>query len=110
MISLVFQKQTRLQEDRRLMLGESLDAAQACFRVGYEDASYFNREYERRFGELPARAIEKLPEPRTACRKISRGNRAVDNREFTVQILSLVRVSPYFIDRNPTSLGYDKYH
>jgi AraC-like DNA-binding protein len=45
MSPLQFQKQLRLQEARRLMLGEGFDAASAGFRVGYEDASHFNREY-----------------------------------------------------------------
>jgi AraC-like DNA-binding protein len=31
----------RLQEARRLMLGEDMDAASAGFRVGYDDPSYF---------------------------------------------------------------------
>src|SRR5262249_2313671 len=39
MSPLQFQKQIRLQEARRLMLGEDLDAASAGFRVGYEDPS-----------------------------------------------------------------------
>ena len=39
------QKQIRLQEARRLMLGEALDAASAGFRVGYEDPAYFSREW-----------------------------------------------------------------
>jgi AraC-like DNA-binding protein len=43
---LQFQKQLRLQEARRLMLGEDLDAASAAYRVGYHDASHFNREYK----------------------------------------------------------------
>ena len=40
---LQFQKQLRLQEARRLMLGEDLDAASAGYRVGYHDAAHFNR-------------------------------------------------------------------
>jgi integrase len=43
---LQFQKRLRLQEARRLMLGEDLDAASAAYRVGYQDASHFNREYK----------------------------------------------------------------
>ena len=39
MSPLQFQKQLRLQEARRLMLGEGLDAASAGCRVGYGDAS-----------------------------------------------------------------------
>ena len=35
---LQFQKQLRLREARRLMLSENLDAAEAAYRVGYDDA------------------------------------------------------------------------
>jgi AraC-like DNA-binding protein len=44
------------------MLSENLDAAQAGYRVGYDDASQFNREYKRRFGEPPKRDVERLRE------------------------------------------------
>jgi AraC-like DNA-binding protein len=57
---LQFQKQLRLQEARRLMLGEDLDAASTAYRVGYNDASHFNREYKRLFGLPPMRDIERL--------------------------------------------------
>jgi AraC-like DNA-binding protein len=57
-----FQKQLRLQEARRLMLGEGLDAANAGFRVGYGDASHFTRDYKRRFGEPPMRDVARLRE------------------------------------------------
>lgn len=60
MSPLQFQKQLRLQEARRLMLGEELDAASAGFRVGYEDASHFSRDYKRRFGHSPIRDVERL--------------------------------------------------
>jgi AraC-like DNA-binding protein len=46
MSPLQFQKRLRLLEARRLMLGEDLDAASAAYRVGYHDASHFNREYK----------------------------------------------------------------
>ena len=49
MSPLQFQKQLRPQEARRLMLGEDLDAASAAYRVGYQDASHFNREYKSLF-------------------------------------------------------------
>jgi AraC-like DNA-binding protein len=62
MSPLQFQKQMRLQEARRLMLGEDLDAASAGYRVGYGDASHFNREYKRLFGAPPARDVERLRE------------------------------------------------
>jgi AraC-like DNA-binding protein len=60
MSPLQFQKQLRLQEARRLMLGEGLDAASAGKRVGYENASYFNREYKKLFGEPPLRDVASL--------------------------------------------------
>jgi len=55
-----FQKQLRLQEARRLMLGEDLDAASAGIKVGYDDPSYFNREYKKHFGAPPQRDIARL--------------------------------------------------
>ncbi|HEX2913057.1 MAG TPA: AraC family transcriptional regulator [Chloroflexia bacterium] len=57
-----FQKQLRLQEARRLLLTERLDAASAGYRVGYEDASHFNREYKSLFGNPPMRDAEQLRE------------------------------------------------
>jgi AraC-like DNA-binding protein len=60
MSPLQFQKQLRLQEARRLMLGEEFDAASAGYRVGYDDASHFNREYKRLFGAPPMRDVERL--------------------------------------------------
>lgn len=62
MSPLQFQKQIRLQEARRLMFGENLDAASAGYRVGYEDASQFSREYKRLFGQPPIRDVERLRE------------------------------------------------
>jgi len=62
MSPLQFQKQLRLQEARRLMLGEGFDAASAGFRVGYDDASHFNREYKRLFGAPPMRDVARLRE------------------------------------------------
>jgi hypothetical protein len=37
------------------MLGEHLDAASAGYRVGYDDAAHFNREYKSLFGLPPLR-------------------------------------------------------
>jgi AraC-like DNA-binding protein len=62
MSPLQFQKHLRLQEARRLMLGENLDAASAGYRVGYDDPSYFNRDYKKLFGEPPMRDVERLRE------------------------------------------------
>ena len=44
------------------MLGEGLDAASAGYRVGYNDAAHFNREYKRLFGLPPLRDVERLRE------------------------------------------------
>jgi AraC-like DNA-binding protein len=60
MSPLQFQKQLRLQEARRLMLGEGLDATSAGYRVGYGDASHFTREYKRLFGAPPMHDVERL--------------------------------------------------
>jgi AraC-like DNA-binding protein len=60
MSPLQFQKQLRLQEARRLMLSEGLDAASAGYRVGYNNASHFTREYRRLFGAPPMRDVERL--------------------------------------------------
>lgn len=57
-----FQKRVRLQEARRLMLYENFDAARAGFQVGYEDTSYFNREYKSHFGQPPRRDVQRLKE------------------------------------------------
>ena len=57
---LQYQKRLRLQEARRLMLGEGLDAARAAFRVGYESPSQFSREYRRLFGAPPRRDVAAL--------------------------------------------------
>jgi AraC-like DNA-binding protein len=62
MSPLQFQKRLRLQEARRLMLGEDLDAAGAAYRVGYNDASHFNREYKSLFGVPPMRDVQRLRE------------------------------------------------
>lgn len=60
MSPLQFQKQLRLQEARRIMLSEPIDAGAASRRVGYESASQFSREYRRFFGAPPSRDIDNL--------------------------------------------------
>jgi AraC-like DNA-binding protein len=62
MSPLQFQNQLRLREARRLMLGEDFDAASAAYRVGYHDASHFNREYKRLFGVPPMHDVQRLRE------------------------------------------------
>lgn len=57
---LQFQKRLRLLEARRLMLDQNLDAATAALRVGYRDASHFNREYKSLFGAPPIRDVRRL--------------------------------------------------
>ena len=60
MSPLQFQKRLRLNEARRLMLIEPLDATTAAFQVGYESTSQFSREYSRLFGAPPLRDITNL--------------------------------------------------
>jgi len=60
MSPLQFQKQLRLQEARRLMLSEDLDAASTAYRLGYHDAAHFNREYKSLFGVPPMRDVHQL--------------------------------------------------
>ncbi len=57
---LQYQKRLRLDEARRLMLNEQVDAANAAFQVGYESPSQFSREYSRAFGAPPKSDIQKL--------------------------------------------------
>jgi AraC-like DNA-binding protein len=40
--------------------GEGLDAASAGYRVGYDNASHFTREYKRLFGAPPMHDVEQL--------------------------------------------------
>ena len=59
---LQFQKRLRLNEARKLMLTDRMDAASAAFRVCYESRSQFNREYRRQFGSPPLQDIKKIQE------------------------------------------------
>jgi AraC-like DNA-binding protein len=60
MSPLQYQKWLRLNEARRLMLTECLDATTTAFQVGYESPSQFSREYRRVFGAPPLRDITYL--------------------------------------------------
>lgn len=60
MSPLQYQKWMRLNEAKRLMLNEAMDATSAAFHVGYESPSQFNREYSRTFGQAPKRDIVAL--------------------------------------------------
>jgi AraC-like DNA-binding protein len=63
MSPLQYQKHLRLHAARERMLVDGLDAASAAFRVGYESATQFNREYSRFFGQPPMRDIRTLRSP-----------------------------------------------
>ncbi|TWI52463.1 AraC-like DNA-binding protein [Pseudomonas duriflava] len=60
MSPLQYQKQLRLQEAKRLIWTEGLDAATAAYRVGYESPSQFSREYSRLFGVPPMKDLARL--------------------------------------------------
>jgi len=60
MSPLQYQKWLRLNEAKRLMLNDGLDAARAAFQVGYESPSQFSREYARLFGAPPKRDVINL--------------------------------------------------
>jgi AraC-like DNA-binding protein len=71
MSPLQYQKRLRLQEARRLMLGDGLDASEAGFRVGYESPSQFSREYSRLFGAT----LEGMWRRSGSCPSLYRSNR-----------------------------------
>jgi AraC-like DNA-binding protein len=50
-----YQKRLRLLEAKRLMIDENETAEGAAFKVGYNSASQFSREYSRMFGTSPLR-------------------------------------------------------
>jgi transcriptional regulator GlxA family with amidase domain len=60
MSPLQYHKRLRLTQARQIMLSENVDAARTAYRVGYESASQFSREYARMFGAPPIRDIEAL--------------------------------------------------
>ncbi|MUG65787.1 MULTISPECIES: AraC family transcriptional regulator [Paenibacillus] len=62
MSPLQYQKTVRLQEARRLMLIEGLQAADAAYSVGYESPSQFSREYARMYGQPPMSDMQRLRE------------------------------------------------
>lgn len=63
MSPLEFRAELRLQEARRLMLSEGLNAASAGFQVGYSSPSQFSREYVRVFGMPPSKHANLLRHP-----------------------------------------------
>ncbi|MEA9555160.1 AraC family transcriptional regulator [Xanthomonas nasturtii] len=60
MTPLEYRSHLRVHEARRLMVADALTAADAGFRVGYESASQFSRDYARILGEPPARDAQRL--------------------------------------------------
>lgn len=55
-----YQQLIRLQEARRILLAEMLDAATVSSMVGYESPSQFSREYARMFGLPPIRDVKRI--------------------------------------------------
>ena len=55
-----FQKQIRLQRSRLMLMAGADDVATIGYRVGYDSASQFNREYRRHFGLPPGRDAARL--------------------------------------------------
>ena len=55
-----YQKRLRLLKARRLMIEEGETAEGAAFKVGYNSASQFSREYSRMFGNSPLRDALKV--------------------------------------------------
>src|SRR5499433_1978229 len=68
MSPLQYQKLLRLQEARRLLMTDTVDAATAGHRVGYQSPSQFSREYRRAFGAPPAADSRHSRLPRIAAR------------------------------------------
>jgi len=66
MSPLQYQKAVRLQEARRLMLTETVQASDAAFRVGYESPSQFSREYARMYGRPPMLDLQELRSANTS--------------------------------------------
>jgi AraC-like DNA-binding protein len=55
-----FQKQIRLQQSRLMLMAGGDDVAAIGYRVGYESASQFSREYRRLFGLPPGQDAARL--------------------------------------------------
>jgi AraC-like DNA-binding protein len=66
MTPIQYQKRLRLLRARWLLLFDTLDATSIAYKVGYESASQFNREYARLFGLPPARDAARFRSPSLA--------------------------------------------
>ncbi|MCP4627848.1 MAG: AraC family transcriptional regulator [bacterium] len=53
-------KKIRLHQARLMIVSNGLNASEAAYRVGYNNASQFSREFKRQFGMPPSRAAEIL--------------------------------------------------
>ncbi len=51
-------KKFRLHQARLMIVSKGLNASEAAYKVGYNNASQFSREFKRQFGMLPSRAAE----------------------------------------------------
>jgi AraC-like DNA-binding protein len=65
-----YQKRLRLLEARRLMIDEDETAEGSAFKVGYNSASQFSREYSRMFGSSPLRDAMKFKRTGTSILQI----------------------------------------
>jgi AraC-like DNA-binding protein len=70
MTPIQYQKRLRLLRARWLLLFDTLDATSVAYRVGYESASQFNREYARLFGLPPVRDAARFRSPTDADRAV----------------------------------------
>ena len=77
MTPLQYQKRLRLLRARWLLLFDTLDATSIAYRVGYESASQFSREYARLFGLPPARDAARFRPPFAAAGQITTPNRSL---------------------------------
>lgn len=57
---LQYRTRVRLQEARRMMVVEGMDAASAGFTVGYDSPSQFSRDYSRLYGAPPLKDAIRL--------------------------------------------------
>ena len=64
-----YQQHLRLQEARRLLAAPHESAAEIGFRVGYESASQFSREYARLFGLPPSSDAKRMAVPQPVLGK-----------------------------------------
>ena len=75
-----FQKQIRLQRSRLMLMAGGYDVASIGYRVGYESASQFSREYRRQFGLPPGQDAGRLRSRRSPTQPSSRPPRRSTSR------------------------------